>query len=98
MQITIVPVGTGKPGVGDYVAEIEQYLRNRGVEHSLHDMGTIIVGASDELFALAKELHQIPFTQGAERVVTSITLDERTDKRVGLGDKQRSVHTRLEES
>ena len=47
--------------------------------------------------ALAEELHSLPFKAGAQRVVTSITLDDRRDIERGLGDKQLSVNKRLKE-
>lgn len=97
MQITVVPLGTGSPSVGDYVADIEHFLQKKGVEHSLHDMGTIIAGSTSELLLLAEELHCLPFTRGATRVVTTITLDERSDKEPGLGGKQQSVHQKIQE-
>jgi len=96
MQITVVPVGTGSTSVGDYVADIERYLRGKGVEHSLHDMGTILTGSTQELLQLASEIHHLPLTRGAQRVVTTITLDERLDRQRSLGDKQQSVIRRLE--
>lgn len=48
MQITIIPLGTATTGVGDYVADVESFLRDRGVPHTLNDMGTVIHGAPDE--------------------------------------------------
>ena len=97
MQITIVPVGTGSTSVGDFVADIERYLQGKGVEHTLHDMGTIVTGTPGELFKLAEEMHSLPFTKGAQRVVTSITLDDRRDIDRGLGDKQQAITSRLQE-
>ncbi|GAB4339147.1 MAG: MTH1187 family thiamine-binding protein [Desulfobulbaceae bacterium] len=96
MQITVIPVGTASTSVGGHVADIEQYLLEKGVDHSLHDMGTIIAGPTGELFRLAEEIHSLPFRHGAQRVVTSITIDERTDKKRGIGDKVRAVKERLE--
>jgi len=97
MQITVIPLGTGSTSVGDYIADIERFLNKKGVEHSLHDMGTIVAGSTGELLQLAEEMHHLPFNKGAERVVTNITLDERQDVEPGLGEKIKSVHRRLEE-
>ncbi|HHO48416.1 MAG TPA: MTH1187 family thiamine-binding protein [Desulfobacteraceae bacterium] len=91
MQITVIPIGTAKPGVGEYIADIEQFLRQAGVDHSLHDMGTVIHGRCEELFILARQIHQLPFSRGARRVVTQITIDERLDKDPGIGEKVLSV-------
>ena len=97
MQISVIPVGTGNPSVGDYVAEIEIFLKKKGVEHSLNDMGTVITGTTEELLQLSIELHRLPFSMGAQRVVTNITLDERLDKERKIGEKQASVFRRLKE-
>lgn len=97
MQITVIPIGTGSPSVGDYVADIEIFLKEKGVEHSLQDMGTVVAGTTEELLQLGAELHRLPFSKGAQRVVTSITLDERLDKERKIGEKQASVLQRLKE-
>ncbi|MHB1014336.1 MAG: MTH1187 family thiamine-binding protein [Desulfurivibrionaceae bacterium] len=95
MQLTIIPLGTRTPSVGQYVAEIEQALQREGVRHELTDMGTIIEGAPQELLALAARLHALSFAHGVQRVVTQIMLDERRDKDVKLGDKTAAVQARL---
>ena len=97
MEITVIPLGTGSTSVGDYIAVIKQYLHDKNVEHSMHDMGTVIAGTTEELLQLAREIHLIPFTKGAERVITNITLDERLDLDRKLGEKQQSIKLRLRE-
>lgn len=96
MQITVLPLGTGSPSVGNYIADIERFLLDKGVEHTLHDMGTVIIGSTTELLQLAEEIHRLPFARGAQRVVTNITLDERLDLERNLGDKKLAVVRRLE--
>lgn len=95
MQLTIIPLGTQTPSVGQYLADIQQALRREGFPHQLTDMGTIIEGESQKLFGLAARLHALPFTHGVERVVTQLVLDERRDKDVKLGDKTAAVQARL---
>ena len=95
MEITVIPLGTGSPSVGDYIADIKKYLHDNKVEHSMHDMGTVIAGPTEELLKLAREIHLIPFTKGAERVITNISLDERLDLDRKLGEKLQSVNRRL---
>jgi uncharacterized protein (TIGR00106 family) len=97
MQITVIPIGTGSTSVGSYIADIERFLRDRGVEHSLHDMGTVIAGTAQELLQLALEVHRLPFTKGVERVITNITLDERLDVDRKIGEKQQSIIRRLKQ-
>lgn len=95
MQLTIIPLGTQTASVGQYVAEVEQALRQEGIAHTLTDMGTIIEGEPQALLALAARLHGLSFARGVQRVVTQLVLDERRDKDVKLGDKAAAVQARL---
>lgn len=95
MQLTVIPLGTASPSLSGYVAEIERALLREGARFQLTDMGTIIEGEPAALLALAARLHALPFAQGAQRVATQITLDERRDKPVALGDKVAAVRARL---
>ncbi len=95
MEISVVPLGTGQPGVGDYVADIARYLQERDIPHTLTDMGTIIEGDIGQLLALAGILHELPFGRNVWRVVTHIAIDDRRDKTVHLEDKIEAVRRRL---
>lgn len=95
MQMTVIPIGTPTPSIGDYIAEVVKVLDREGASYELSDMGTIIEAGTDELFTLARELHEVPFAKGIQRVVTIIEIDDRRDKKVGMGDKVRSVMARI---
>ena len=95
MQIAVIPLGGKGTSIGTHVAEIQKYLKTQKLPYRLHDMGTIVEGKADELLALAKKLHQIPFQKGIQRVYTVIALDDRRDKKVSLGDKIKSVRRKL---
>ncbi len=97
MEISIIPLGTGSTSLGRYVAEIEKYLVEHNIPHTLTDMGTIIEGEVEELLALARKLHEIPFKAGAKRVYTALKIDDRRDKEVHLGTKTESVKRQLGE-
>jgi uncharacterized protein (TIGR00106 family) len=91
MEISIIPLGLGQTSVGDYIAAIEKYLRQQNIPH----MGTLVQGDTSSLLEVAQALHNLPFAQGIKRVVTHITIDERRDKEVRLGDKTSAVQIRL---
>ncbi len=91
MEISVIPLGTGSTSLGQYVAEIKKYLENRGIPHTLTDMGTIIEGEVEDLLRIACELHELPFKAGAKRVYTALKIDDRRDKEVHLGTKVESV-------
>lgn len=96
MQINVLPLGIASPSVGEFVGSIVKRLRQEGVAFRLTDMGTEVEGTAAELLTLAARLHEIPFGKGCRRVVTQVVIDDRRDKKVGLGDKVVSVNQRLE--
>lgn len=95
MHLTVIPLGTDSPSVGEYVADIQKALETSGFSYELTDMGTIIEGNTADLLKLAGELAEMPFAKGINRVVTQISLDDRRDKKVSLGAKKAAVADRL---
>ena len=95
MQINVIPLGTGSTSVGEFVAGITKTLAREGVVCKLTDMGTVVEGEAEELFKIAARIHELPFLKGAKRVITQISIDDRRDKKVGIGDKVSSVNSRL---
>ena len=95
MHLAIIPLGTGSASVGEYIADMQVAIEKSGHPYKLTDMGTIIEGSSKELLSLAAQLSELLFNKGVHRVLTQITLDDRRDKKVALGDKMASVAARL---
>ena len=95
MHLTIIPLGTQTISVGEFVAEIQKTLEVSEIPFQLTDMGTIIEGDSKDLLELAGRLAELSFKNGIQRVVTQISLDDRRDKKISLGDKAASVAARL---
>ena len=93
--LTITPLGTGTPSVSRYVAGVEKILRGTSLNHQLTAMGTIIEGDLDEILAVVRRMHEHPFTQGAQRVSTSLRIDDRRDKPASIAGKMRSVEEKL---
>ena len=97
LQITTIPLGTGSTSVSSFVARIQQKLTAEKANFHLCDMATIIEGDIDELLRLIRVIYNIPFEAGAQRVVTQISIDDRRDKTVALGDKTKTVQDLLKE-
>ena len=96
-DITVLALGRPDASAGAYVAEIQRRLaRQDRVRFRMHAMGTSLEGTTEDILAVAAELHAVPFEQGVPRVYTVLKLDERRD-RPGqtLEDKVRSVERRL---
>ncbi|HUV80280.1 MAG TPA: MTH1187 family thiamine-binding protein [Candidatus Bathyarchaeia archaeon] len=90
--ITVVPIGTETPSVSKYVAKAVDELRKLGLNPEVTAMGTIFEAEDISLILEAFEaVHESVFAQGAERVVTTLTIDERRDKEGSIRQKVRSV-------
>ncbi|MEJ2567998.1 MAG: MTH1187 family thiamine-binding protein [candidate division WOR-3 bacterium] len=97
MEISVVPIGTKSPSLSQYVAEVLKVLKNEpDIKYQLTSMGTIIEAKSvEKLLLIAGKMHSIPFDDKVKRVVTTIKLDERTDKELTMGGKVKSVEEKL---
>ncbi len=93
MQLTMIPLGEGV-SVGKYVAEIQTRLQEEGATFQLTDMATLIEGDVPDLLQLLAKIYETPFEHGAIRVVSNITIDDRRDKTIHIGDKIEAVKKR----
>jgi uncharacterized protein (TIGR00106 family) len=95
-EITIIPIGTGSTSLSSYVAAAVDALDKKGVKYQLSGMGTQIEAESpQELFEAIQTAHEAVFAQGAERVSTSVKIDDRRDANRTLADKVSSVEKKL---
>jgi len=91
-EISVVPLGTGSPGVSEYVAGCMDVLAgSSGIKYRLTPMGTILEGPLDQVLKVARAMHEVPFTRGAVRVVTTLKIDDRCDKSLTMQGKLDSV-------
>jgi uncharacterized protein (TIGR00106 family) len=54
-------------------------------------MGTIIQGPLERILELVPQMHRAPFARGAQRVVSTISIDERRDKPQTMESKVEAV-------
>ncbi|RKX71567.1 thiamine-binding protein [candidate division WOR-3 bacterium] len=95
VQFSVVPIGTGKPSVSEYVVRAEEIIRSSGIKHRLTPMATVLEGDLDRIVALILKVHNEIFKMGVERVITRIDIDDRRDKELTMEGKIRSVETKL---
>jgi uncharacterized protein (TIGR00106 family) len=95
MAISVVPIGTGSTSISSFVAECVKIVDKHGLKYEVTSMGTEVEGAVGDLLALAAQMHRAPFSQGADRVLTTIRLDERRDKESRIAEKKASILKRL---
>ncbi len=95
MEITVVPLGKGT-SVSKYVAKAVLALEGTpGVDYESTSMGTIIAGDLDDLLEVARKMHQAVLDAGAQRVETTIRIDDRKDKPATLNSKLISLKKAL---
>lgn len=96
VEVTVVPLGTGSTGISEYVAGCQKVLAGeKEMKYQLTPMGTIIEGDLDVILKVIRSMHEVPFEQGGQRVLTSIKIDDRRDKVGTMEGKLKSVLTKL---
>ena len=95
-DLTVIALGRSELSASPYIAEIQRRLAAQDrVRYRLHAMGTSLEGSTGDVLALVRELHEVPFGMGIERVYTVLKLDDRRDREQSLEDKVRSVERLL---
>lgn len=96
-EVSVVPIGTKTPSVSEYVAKAIKVLREeKGVKYQLTAMGTLVEGELDEVLEAAKKMHECLFDEDVKRVVSTIRIDDRRDKKLTISYKVESVMRKLE--
>jgi len=98
MEISILPLGTGRASVSKHIKDALDALKERSdIQYQVTAMGTIIeAGSVNTLLNIAKKMHKSSLA-GAARIVTSIKIDERKDKKLTIQGKLQSVCAGSEE-
>jgi len=95
-ELTIVPLGTASPSLSEYVAEVEMALREVvGLQVMLTPMATVLEGELDLVLQAVREVHELPFLAGAQRVSTRLSIDDRRDKEITMQGKVAAVEEKL---
>ena len=95
LEISVVPIGTKDTSVSSYVADCIHILKKEKVRYELTSMGTNIEGNLKDLIRIALKMHEEPFRKGALRVLTTLKVDDRRDKKGTLEGKKRAVESKL---
>ena len=91
-EIAIVPLGTATTSLSYYVAAcLDTVKQAQDISYQLTAMGTIIQGPLERILELVQKMHEVPFTMGAKRVVTTISIDDRRDKPITMEGKVKAV-------
>ena len=91
-ELSIIPLGTGKTSVGEYVRAAIEALGRAGVRIKPRAMATEIEAKDLETLLFAVKLaHEAVLQKGAKRAVTTLRIDHRLDKEASIESKLRSI-------
>jgi uncharacterized protein (TIGR00106 family) len=92
-ELTVFPLGTGEPTVRDHVRALYRIVQASGLTHQLTAMGTIVEGRVEDILELTRRLHETCFEAGpgADRVYTTLRLDERRGEPLTIAGKVQGV-------
>lgn len=97
VEVTIVPLGTATPSVSNYVAGCHQVLKQAAdLKYQLTPMSTIIEGNLDRILDVIRQMHETPYKAGAQRVSTTIRIDDRRDKELTMDGKVKAVMAKID--
>lgn len=96
VEVQIIPIGTSTPSLSKYVADCVKVLQKyNDITYQVFPMGTVLEGELDSILKVVREMHEVPFDNGAMRVVSTIRIDERRDRKLTMNGKVTSVTTKL---
>ncbi len=93
VNFTIVPIGK-ESSLSTKVAEVLEIVSESGISYKLHSMGTILEGEWDEIIKLIKKCHK-KILKDSDRVLTTITIDDRKGRTGRISGKVKSVEKKL---
>ncbi len=93
VNFSVVPIGKGN-SLSTQVAEVLKVVDESGINYKLHSMGTILEGDWDEILELIKKCHERTL-EDSDRVLTTITIDDRKGKSGRIVGKVQSVERKL---
>ncbi len=97
-EISFAPLGTATPSLSRYVAAALAVLKeHQSVKYELNPMGTVLEGERCDVIAAVEAMNEAVFAAGAQRVGTTLKIDERRDRDTSMGHKVDAVRRELRE-
>ncbi len=95
-DIRVLPFGTKTASVSHYVAACVNVLKQaKDIKYQITPMATMVEGPLERVLELMKEMHELPFNMGVDRVITNISIDDRRDKPITMESKVQAVEEKL---
>lgn len=94
-EISLFPVGTGSPSISRMVADSIKVIQQHGLKYEITSTGTNVEGDLDTILATVKDMEEVPFREGADRVVLLLRIDDRRDRSISLEYEEQSISEKL---
>ncbi|MEO0072010.1 MAG: MTH1187 family thiamine-binding protein [candidate division WOR-3 bacterium] len=91
VDISVVPIGTKTSSISEYVKKSIQLIKKSGLKYQIGPMGTTIEGELSDIFELILQIHKAQVKMGVKRILTTIKIDDRRDKKQTMEDKVKAV-------
>jgi uncharacterized protein (TIGR00106 family) len=95
LEISVVPVGSSTTSFSSNVTQAVNIIREKGLNYQVTPTATVIEGSLDDIMEVAKQIHQNEISNGTQRVVTNICIDDRIDKPMTLEHQIEAVEDSL---
>jgi uncharacterized protein (TIGR00106 family) len=87
-EVSFSPIGTATPSLSKYVVAALAVLEEHPeIEYKLNAMGTVMEGERRDIIEVIEEMNEAIFAAGAQRVGTTLKIDERSDKPTSMEHK-----------
>ena len=96
LEISIIPVGTDSTSFSSEVINAVRKVKGKNLHYDVTPTSTIIEGELEQLWQVAKEIHQEAISSGPNRVITNISIDHRKDKKTDMSHQIDTVENALD--
>ena len=92
-EFSVIPLGKDE-SVSRFVAKAVEMVHQSGLEYRTNPMGTVVEGDWDAVMNLIRRCHNA-VREGANRVITSITIDDRAVPGPRIDRKVKSLEEKI---
>jgi uncharacterized protein (TIGR00106 family) len=96
LEISVTPVGTDSTSFSSDVTNAVRKIKEKGLKYQLTPTATVVEGDIDQLWEVARDMHQEAISSEVQRVITNISIDHRTDKQMDMNHQVDTVRQSLE--
>jgi uncharacterized protein (TIGR00106 family) len=93
MEFSVVPIGVGV-SISPQIARVLKIVAESGIPYKANPMGTVLEGEWDKAMDVVKKCHA-EIMKDSERVLTTITIDDRKGKEQRMEKKLESIEQKL---